>query len=218
MCMQDQELLTGGAAPSTVLTSSRKQQRSIRDFFISPPAIPSAKRLKTQSHATVPAQTSGTSVEAAQSSAAHCSRTDGSAAQASSASESAPCFLAAYNKEAAGSKLTQHSRVQSETCHTLQSTQHVPQHYAPSQPKSSRPRSQSGDVQQTLVQPAAVSVMSSDALQSTVNLHAVQCHVVKIPARSVAYREVKDQPDGNVANMHFVHGEKENVGEIGMQA
>ncbi|KAL0019055.1 hypothetical protein WJX79_000368 [Trebouxia sp. C0005] len=88
---KDQELLTGGAAPSTVLASSKKQQRSIRDFFISPPA-------------------------------------------------------------------------------------------------------------------------------SIVNLNVVQCHVVKIPAQSAAYREVKDQPDGNAANMRFVHDEKENVHEIGMQA
>ncbi len=73
-------------------------------------------------------------------------------------------------------------------------------------------------LQQALVQEAAVSVMSSDALRSTVNLNAVQCHVVKIPAQSKAYREVRDQPDGNVANMHFVHDEKENVHEIGMQA
>ena len=211
--------MTGGAAGSTVLTSSRKQQqRSIRDFFISPPAIPSAKRLKTQSHATISAQTSGTSVEAAQSSAAHCSRADGSVAQASSASESAPCFSAAGNKEAAASKLTQHSNVQSEAWHALQRTQHVQQHCGPPQPKSSQPRSKSGDVQlhQTLVRQAAVSVMTSDALPSTVNLNAVQCHVVEIPAHLVAYREVKDQPDA--ANMHFEHDDKENVHEVGMQA
>jgi len=203
-----------------VLTSSRKQQRSIRDFFISPPAIPSAKRLKTQSHAAVSAQTSATSFEAAQSSAAHCSRADGSAAQATSATESAPCFSAADNKAAAGSKLTQHSRVQSEACHTLQRAQHVQQHDAPPQPKSSQPSCKSGDVQlqQALVRQAPASVMSSDALRSTVNLNAVQCHVVNIPAQSVAYREVKDQPDDNVANMQFTHDEKENVYGIGLQA
>jgi len=63
-----------------------------------------------------------------------------------------------------------------------------------------------------------VNPMSPDAPQSTVNMNAVQCQVVSIPAQSVVYREVKDQPDGNAANMHFEHDEKENVHEIGMQA
>ena len=58
--------------------------------------------------------------------------------------------------------------------------------------------------------------MSSDAFPSTVNLNAVQCHVVEIPAQLVAHREVKDQPDA--ANMQFEHDEKENVHEVGMQA
>ncbi len=69
-----------------------------------------------------------------------------------------------------------------------------------------------------LVQQTAVNMMSPDAPQSTVNMNAVQCQVVSIPAQSVVYREVKDQPDGNAANMHFEHDEKENVHEIGMQA
>lgn len=48
--VQEQDLLTVRAHPQP-LVSSRKQQRSIRDFFASPPAVPLAKRFKAQSSA-----------------------------------------------------------------------------------------------------------------------------------------------------------------------
>lgn len=48
--VQEQDLLT--VQPTTQASaSSRKQQRSIRDFFMSPPSVPLAKRFKAQSAA-----------------------------------------------------------------------------------------------------------------------------------------------------------------------
>ena len=46
--MQELDPVASAVPVSAIQTSTRTQQRSIRDFFISPPALPSAKRLKTQ--------------------------------------------------------------------------------------------------------------------------------------------------------------------------
>ena len=63
LCLQAADLLSNVASASAVTTTSRRQ-RSICDFFVSPPVLPSAKRLKTEAHASsceqaAPAQTSG---------------------------------------------------------------------------------------------------------------------------------------------------------------
>lgn len=46
--LQAVDLLSSGPPASAAVSTARKQQRSIRDFFTSPPVLPSAKRLKTQ--------------------------------------------------------------------------------------------------------------------------------------------------------------------------
>ena len=98
---QASDLLSSGPPPSAAVSTNRKQQRSIRDFFTSPPTLPSPKRLKTQppaqhasaaSHSEQHARTDqnlGRAASAAQGTAFNASAARDSAAFASAARDSA---------------------------------------------------------------------------------------------------------------------------------
>lgn len=87
------DLLVGGPAVSAAVSTSRKQQRSIRDFFTSPPILPSAKRLKTQApagEASAASRSGQHATTADHDSAAHASGAHDSASYDSAPQDSAP--------------------------------------------------------------------------------------------------------------------------------
>lgn len=109
------DLLAGGPSASTAVSTVRKQQRSIRDFFTSPPLLPSAKRLKTQpqaQHASAAAHSvqhasadrdSAVAASAAHDAAASASAAQGSAASASTAHDSTAAASAAHDSSPSAS-------------------------------------------------------------------------------------------------------------------
>lgn len=124
--MQALDLLVGGPPVSAAVSTSRKQQRSIRDFFTSPPILPSAKRLKTQApagqasaaspsgqQATTADHDSAAHASAAHDAASHASAAHAAAAQDSAAHDSVACAAATEglpgHESADGSSATQQS-------------------------------------------------------------------------------------------------------------
>lgn len=108
--LQAADLLSGGPLASVAVSTTRKQQRSIRDFFTSPPVLPSAKRLKTQppaqhvSAASHPAQhaTAGQNVSCADLDAAGAALAcHDSAFRTSLTHDSAPSTSAVYDSASA---------------------------------------------------------------------------------------------------------------------
>ena len=238
--LQGHSLLMGGVPSSTLLTSSRKQQRSIRDFFISPPAVPSAKRLKAQSHASSSAHDSD-----AQHSAAHDSNIHRQPICGTAASESAPHNPASHESSASAHNfLGSDSAAKCSASHgtaaekkstgAVQLTQQrctYPDMSLAKQsrlvwnvPASSHSQSRSGQVEaecthtqqrQPCAEHASVKESSSTALQHGVGMQAVSGHVGSKNLLSCQPAELLGQQlCGDM--LYDVHDDKENVCEAAL--
>ena len=110
--LQALDLLSSGPPANAAVSTTRKQQRSIRDFFTSPPFLPSAKRLKTQpqaqhasaaSHSAQHARADQNTSCSAQVAAGAVSAAQDSAFSASAAQDSALSAAAAHDSAASAS-------------------------------------------------------------------------------------------------------------------
>lgn len=207
--MQGGELLSGGGQASSLLTSTRKQQRSIRDFFVSPPAVPAAKRLKTQSHPLSSAQAPASSV-----SAAHSSKPDGPAAPATAALEPTPQYSAAEKGDVAAAQLMHQTSIQPESCRPALSPRHVQQQSHQSETVQIMSKSSHPQLQMTLAKQAAGSATESSSVQSKITGNTIPGQVPQILSHSpAAHGQDRDelQPGRPSNNVPCIHDEKENV-------
>lgn len=207
--MQGGELLSDGGQASSLLTSTRKQQRSIRDFFVSPPAVPAAKRLKTQSHPLSSAQAPASGVSAAQS-----SKPDDSATQDTAALEPTPQYSAAKEGDVAAAQQMHQTSIQPESCHHALSPRHVQQQSHQSDTVQIGSKPSHPQLQMTLTKQAAANAIESSSVQSKVTGDTIPTQVPRSPCQSpIAHGHDRDQlqPGRPSNNVPCIHDEKENV-------
>ena len=207
LCVQGGELLSGGGQASSLLTSTRKQQRSIRDFFVSPPTVPSAKRPKTQPRPFSSAQASASGV-----SSAHSSKPDDSAAQDTAALEPTPQYTAAEEGDVAAAQ--HQTSIQPESCRPALSPRHVQQLSHQSDTVQIGSKSSHPQLQMTLAKQAAANAIESSSVQSKVTGNTIPSQVSQILSHSpAAHGQDRDelQPGRPSNNVPCIHDEKENV-------